>query len=184
MIILNKHIDTSGTNDRMKARLLYCLTIKHSRDAIPYSFVRAKGDSKIREFLAEEGPLLLQMAKERKAEEGALQLLTKAASYWMENATRQAAADTAAPALPAAERPAIACSLWGNGSEEAEPFEDPAPATDPWTEHKDDNGTPVWHNTVTSQSVWVKPGAAQPGAAQPAAAQAATSVSEGASPAE
>ena len=38
---------------------------------------------------------------------------------------------TAAPALPAAERPAIACSLWGNGSEEAEPFEDPAPATDP-----------------------------------------------------
>ena len=71
------------------------------------------------------------MAKERKAEEGALQLLTKAVSYWTENATRQAAADTAASALPAAERPAIACSLWGNGSEEAEPFEDPAPATDP-----------------------------------------------------
>ena len=67
----------------------------------------------------------------RMAQEGALQLLTKAVSYWTENATRQAAADTAAPALPAAERPAIACSLWGNGSEEAEPFEDPAPATDP-----------------------------------------------------
>ena len=72
------------------------------------------------------------------------------------------------------------CGLWGNGSEETEPFEDPAPATDPWTQHENGEGEPYWHNFVTKVSVWEKPGAAQPAAAQPVAAQPAASVSEGA----
>ena len=64
---------------------------------------------------AEEGPLLLQMVKDRKADEATLERLTTAVGEWTDHAARQAADDTAAAAQPAAERPSIACNLWAVG---------------------------------------------------------------------
>ena len=118
------------------ARLMYFLMLKYDRDSVPYSFFKGKGDSKIRECLALEGPPLLQMATERGMEAGPLQKLTNAVTEWTENAAKQAAADTEAAAQPPDERASIACNLFSDGSE-AEPF-DLAPATNPWVEHHDD----------------------------------------------
>ena len=152
--------------------------VKYDRDSVPYSFFKGKGDSKIRECLALEGPPLLQMATERGMEAGPLQKLTNAVTEWTENAAKQAAADTEAAAQPPDERASIACNLFSDGSE-AEPF-DLAPATNPWAEHHDDaRDRPFWFNATTGESLWEKPAAAQP--AVPAAAAAAV---ESAQPAE
>ena len=109
------------------ARLMYFLMLKYDRDSVPYSFFKGKGDSKIRECLALEGPPLLQMATERGMEAVPLQKLTNAVSEWTEYAAKQAAADTEAAAQPPDERASIACNLFSDGSE-AEPF-DPVAAT-------------------------------------------------------
>jgi hypothetical protein len=157
---------------------MYFLMLKYDRDSVPYSFFKGKGDSKIRECLALEGPPLLQMATERGMEAGPLQKLTNAVTEWTENAAKQAAADTEAAAQPPDERASIACNLFSDGSE-AEPF-DLAPATNPWAEHHDDaRDRPFWFNATTGESLWEKPAAAQP--AVPAAAAAAV---ESAQPAE